>query len=452
MRSKIVKHKKSSFRFLKKKNISYLKNIEEVNLLIQKIIFATLALPVVLMILKNTTDFYRAINSQFLKELFLLSFLMAVGSIILSGIDRENCRRFLVYYQICACALYVSFLGSSGEIRIYITYALIPCLSCMYYSSKTILITSIFGYISMIISIFSRAKYELWQSSFTGEMISKSQWLVVAIISFSIEYFIAFYAAIQIARKLKKNYDVLLKEQEVVDVLMHELKIKSEKLFEVNDELIQNQYHLFEIQEKLIQFVGAVLGGHDEITRKHILKTQVYIGMIANDLRGHGLYQDELSDEKIRFFEMGSMLHDVGKIHVPEIILQKNGELSEDENEIMKTHAEVGKKLLSFLPEIENGRFNEVAIDMAYYHHEWWNGNGYPKGLAGTEIPFSARIMAASDSLDGFIRQSKYEYPFSVEDAVSKFEKLSGQQFEPCIAESVIRCKNQILEINRPLM
>ena len=114
----------------------------------------------------------------------------------------------------------------------------------------------------------------------------------------------------------------------------------------------------------------------------------------------------------------------------------------------MKSHPEEGRKLLEFLPKIDDGKFNEIAIQMAYCHHEKWNGTGYPRRIAGEDIPLCARIMAAADVLDALISQRLYKDPMSIDDAMKVFEESKGQHFEPCIADAVIACKEEIRKID----
>ncbi|MDD7417272.1 MAG: HD domain-containing protein [Treponemataceae bacterium] len=441
------KKKKNSLSLFKRKNKFYLKNIEEVSHLIELILCSTILLSPLFMVLSRV-GFY-SIDPLFLKVLFGLSFLLSVLSIILNGIKNEKCTRLSAYYQIWFCSLFVGTLASQGDVSIYITYGLIPFLSCMYYSQKTVLVNSIFGYVTMISSLIVRSKHEIWMEPISGVIYTRKEWLLSAIVFFSIEYFISFLVAMTIEKHLKTNYDQLQKEQEKADEVKYRLQDESNMVFAANDELIKNTYHLFEIQDKIILFIGEVLGSHDLFTGNHILHTQVYVGIIARDLRDHGFYQDVLTDEEIRYYEMAAFLHDIGKVHIPESILNSTSRFTPEEFELMKTHTTEGKKLLKFLPQIGDGRFNEIAIEMAYCHHEKWDGTGYPSNIIGLEIPLSARIMAAADVLDALISQRLYKSPMTLDDAMKIFAESSGTHFEPCIAESVMRCKSQIAAVDQ---
>ena len=116
---------------------------------------------------------------------------------------------------------------------------------------------------------------------------------------------------------------------------------------------------------------------------------------------------------------------------------------------MMKCHPEEGKKLLEFLPPIEGGRFNDIAKKMAYFHHEKWDGSGYPNGVARFDIPLCARIMAAADVLDALISQRLYKEPLSIHEAMDVFAKSKGYHFEPCIADAVINSESLIELIDK---
>ena len=111
----------------------------------------------------------------------------------------------------------------------------------------------------------------------------------------------------------------------------------------------------------------------------------------------------------------------------------------------MKSHPEEGKKILEVLPPIAGGKFNKIAEEVCLYHHEKWDGTGYPKGLAEKEIPLFARIMAAADVLDALLSRRLYKQPMSIDKAMEIFRELRGVQFEPCISDAVL-AKRDTLE------
>ena len=145
---------------------------------------------------------------------------------------------------------------------------------------------------------------------------------------------------------------------------------------------------------------------------------------------------------------LAALLHDTGKIRIPQHIVNKIGKYTKEEYEIMKTHPMEGRKLLEGMPVIDDGGFNVTAKEMALYHHERWDGSGYPYGVAGDTIPLCARILAAADVLDALISPRLYKEPKSIEDAIKVFEEEKGKSFEPCIADAVIALKNEIVALD----
>ena len=244
------------------------------------------------------------------------------------------------------------------------------------------------------------------------------------------------------------TYSVFLIVVTLIQFLAHKyLKIRNKKTVKktlderdkVIAELSENQFYLME-------FVAQLLGSHDLFTGRHVIHTQTYVEMIAHKLRELGYYTEELSDSTINNMKAAAFLHDIGKIHIPEGILNKNGKFTQEEFELMRCHPEEGAKLIDFLPLIDDGRFNKIAEEMTLCHHEKWDGTGYPYHLKGTDIPLSARIMAAADVLDALLSRRLYKSPIPIEEAMDVFKKSSGAHFEPCIVEAVLAIQSLIDE------
>lgn len=136
-----------------------------------------------------------------------------------------------------------------------------------------------------------------------------------------------------------------------------------------------------------------------------------------------------MSDQDIMHLRRGSLLHDIGKMGIPDSILRKPGPLDDREWKIMKKHPEYAYELLSRIA------FLRPAVDVPHSHHEWWDGSGYPQGLSGTEIPTAARIFAVADVWDALTSDRPYREAWSNEDALGQIEVEAGTHFEPKVAE-----------------
>ena len=148
-------------------------------------------------------------------------------------------------------------------------------------------------------------------------------------------------------------------------------------------------------------------------------------------------------------------LHDIGKIQVSDVILNKPGKLSEDEFETMKTHTTAGadkiQHAMDMVSESDSGYLKE-AMNLANFHHEKWDGTGYPRGLKGEEIPLSARIMAVADVFDALVSRRSYKEPFSFEKAMQIIREDSGFRFDPAVVDAFCRAGEEVRRIMNSVM
>ncbi|MBR3525219.1 MAG: HD-GYP domain-containing protein, partial [Lachnospiraceae bacterium] len=143
-------------------------------------------------------------------------------------------------------------------------------------------------------------------------------------------------------------------------------------------------------------------------------------------------------------------LHDVGKIMVSDTILNKPGKLTDEEFAMMKSHTTAGSRVIeSAMSLVSDSSYLQEARNLATYHHERWDGKGYPSGKAGEDIPLSARIMAVADVFDALVSKRSYKEPFSFEKAMNIIQEGAGSQFDPRIAQIFVDAEEEVLEITR---
>lgn len=214
------------------------------------------------------------------------------------------------------------------------------------------------------------------------------------------------------------------------------------------DYIKEKTEQLTQMQHNVITTMADIIESRDENTGGHIKRTAVYVEIIARKLQKEGIYADVLTDEYIENMIVAAPLHDMGKIHVPDNILNKNGRLTDDEFEIMKAHTISGRELLGNASE-QLGVFSylNVAIDMAENHHEWWNGNGYPSKKSGEDIPLCARIMAVADVFDALVSKRCYKPAMDVEKARNIIEEEMGTHFDPVVAKAFLDCMDEVLVV-----
>jgi len=186
----------------------------------------------------------------------------------------------------------------------------------------------------------------------------------------------------------------------------------------------------------------------DNETGNHILRTQLYVRALAVHLQGHAAFKEYLSDDIVELLYKSAPLHDIGKVGIPDNILLKPGKLTEDEFEIMKSHAALGAASLKIAAErLGSNSFLNLAREIAMTHHERWDGKGYPHGIQGDAIPISGRLMAVADVYDALISKRVYKEAFSHEKARQIITEWQGMNFDPNVVEAFFAIEDEFLEI-----
>ena len=203
-----------------------------------------------------------------------------------------------------------------------------------------------------------------------------------------------------------------------------------------------------EIQDSVIVGMANLIEERDNSTGHHVKNTQAYVKIICEGLKKSGMYPETLTDEYISDLIKVAPLHDVGKIKITDAILQKNGKLSDEEYKIIQNHTRYGADIVDeILVGIEDTAYIDMARDVALYHHERWDGNGYPEGLAGEQIPLGARIMAIADVFDALNEDRVYHRGIhSIDTVLSILADSKGTQFDPNIIDVFLNLQDEIQE------
>ncbi|MCX7958194.1 MAG: two-component system response regulator [Deltaproteobacteria bacterium] len=228
----------------------------------------------------------------------------------------------------------------------------------------------------------------------------------------------------------------------------------------MRDELIEKNRYLEEevekrtkeisvIQDVTIMAMGSLAEMRDNETGNHIRRTQYYVKILAEYLSNKGHFKDTLSPENIKLLFKSAPLHDIGKIGIPDKILLKPGKLTPEEFEIMKEHTTIGRDALiaaESLLDVDSS-FLRFAREITFSHHEWYNGNGYPQGLSGDDIPVSARLMAIADVYDATRSKRIYKPSKDHNTAVNEILAEKGTHFDPIIVDAFIRLEKEFEKI-----
>ena len=215
------------------------------------------------------------------------------------------------------------------------------------------------------------------------------------------------------------------------------------------DELNRQTERITNMQEEIIVNFAEMVEARDMSTGNHVKKTAFYVEAIAKELQKEGKFKDILTDSYIKVLKRSAPLHDIGKIAISDLILNKPGRFTEDEFKIMQSHTTEGKNILTKIEtnasDMDEGYLKE-SIEMAQYHHEKWDGTGYPRGVKGDEIPISARIMAVADVFDALVAERVYKAAFPYEKAMEIITGGAGKAFDPDVVEAFTHISKELYD------
>ncbi len=235
-----------------------------------------------------------------------------------------------------------------------------------------------------------------------------------------------------------------------IENLYHSVTKTTEDMVKTIEDVEHQNEIISKLQNGLILVLADMVESRDKCTGDHVRKTAAYTDIIMRELKREGVYTDQLTDEFMNDVVNSAPLHDIGKIQVSDAILNKPGKLTDEEFEIMKTHTTAGAEVIAHAMKMvsgENSGYLKEAMNLAHYHHEKWNGRGYPCGLTGEDIPLSARIMAVADVFDALVSKRSYKEGFPFEKAMAIIEEGSGSHFDPQVAGAFMRASDEVRRV-----
>lgn len=202
------------------------------------------------------------------------------------------------------------------------------------------------------------------------------------------------------------------------------------------------------VQEITIESMATLAEYRDPETGGHINRTQNYVRALAERLLKRGNYTELLNNDNIHLLYLSAPLHDIGKVAIPDNILLKPGILTVEEYNFMKKHTKYGYDVIKSVEgRLGKESFLRFAAEIAYNHHEKWDGSGYPRGLKGQDIPLSGRLMAIADVYDALISKRVYKPPFSHKKTKAIIEGGRGKHFEPLLVDVFLEIEEEFIEI-----
>lgn len=204
-------------------------------------------------------------------------------------------------------------------------------------------------------------------------------------------------------------------------------------------------------QQVGIRALAQLAETRDADTGGHIRRTQAYVELLAGALRSHPRFSGFLTPENIRLLVQSAPLHDIGKVGIPDSVLLKRSPLTPDEMKMMERHARLGFEAIERAEaDVERSvPFLVLAKEIARWHHERWDGSGYPDGLAGEDIPVSARIMAVADVFDAMTMSRVYKPALSIDSARDYIARNRGTHFDPDVVDAFVSVQEQFFAVAR---
>lgn len=342
------------------------------------------------------------------KNLIIFSSLVIFVTILFSLFTRKVAgNTYLKYIYFFIFEGLIFYLSIIPGVDLNIGYLVVPLLVALYYSGRFSLIVNITSYFVMIISLVIRFK-------------TNTSWFYYKTVSMTIEFLIWILVEFAIVRTAKGF---------------------------LNDNYKRNK-QIHNIQLNLISGFANLVEAKDTTTGHHIKRISAYVKLICEELKKIPRFQTYLTSENIERIVSAAPLHDLGKIAIPDAILCKTTVLTSDEFNLIKQHPLMGDQLIrDNMSSIEDAEYIRIARDVALHHHEWWNGNGYPDGLSGRNIPLCARIISTADVLDALLSKRPYKDGYTIDKTYEIISSLAGIQFDPDIIGILPKIKNEVEEI-----
>ena len=199
---------------------------------------------------------------------------------------------------------------------------------------------------------------------------------------------------------------------------------------------------------EIVTSFATMVESRDSSTGSHVKRTKSYVKIILDEIKTNSLYSSIMTKDFEDKMMNAAPMHDIGKISIPDTILQKPGKLTDEEYSVMKKHSVLGGEIIQeIFKDMDDKEFLNIAYDVTRYHHEKWNGNGYPEGLVGKEIPFSARIMAIADVFDAISAKRCYRDAMPLDKCFAIIKEGKGVDFDPVLTDLFLNAKEKVEKV-----
>lgn len=392
----------------------FLQHELRVNRIVVRIYYGLLLLPILVCILSfnNIYNYDKTLSVVGI----VVSWLLALLLFILRKFQKT--QRIIKYVLLFSLQFIVILYSIDINVQMSVLYAIVPLLALAYFNPKLELLAGIASTISITLGtciVADQATRELYVKVTPLFYILTTGGGRLAEFIFAD---VIFYKIAALARSIMNNF-----------------KTKNTRLNSIQDNLVFGFADMIE--------------SRDGTTGEHVKRTSETVKLITDYIRkNNSRLNINITENELNMISMAAPLHDIGKMKVPDSILSKPGKLTDQEFNIIKTHTTEGGKLIQkIITNLEDPEYVQIAYDMAYYHHEKWNGKGYPEQLEATNIPISARIMAVADVFDALCSRRSYKEAYSIDEAYKIMIESKGSHFEPILVDIMLDLRQDLERI-----
>lgn len=247
---------------------------------------------------------------------------------------------------------------------------------------------------------------------------------------------------------IRKPYNSLELKLRIENQLSIQRKRSEYQFSKLKIEAMMNKSNMNETKDSIVFTLTELAKTRDDETGSHLERIKKYVLILSQALSETNEYEKDLTDDFINTIYNMSALHDIGKVGISDNILKKPGQLTPDEFKIMKTHTNIGGIILKrSYSNFNNFEFLKTGMNIAMYHHERWDGKGYPLGISGKSIPLEARIVSVADVFDALTTKRVYKEEFSNDKTLTIMKSESGKGFDPIVYEAFLKVKDKLFEV-----
>lgn len=390
-------------------------NEKQANCIVAKVMFVTFIIFTVVYLFNRMGLF--VIDEVIMTISYIVSgVLLLLPTVLTHGLKIE--RNYVKYINVISAVLFVTIISITLNYHVVVIYVYPIAVASLYFSKKVNVIATIFTTVCI-----------------------------------SIGQIIAYYVTPVIDDNFNDLYEMIMWAIIPRAMILVAIAVIFTMLCTRTVALLSNLIHAVEAQTKyhneMVIGYATLVENRDGSTGGHIKRTSLYVKLLAETLKRRGLYEDILTKEYMENLVKAAPMHDIGKISIPDSVLQKPGRLTDEEYNVMKQHAARGGEIIrNTFGHMEDEAYTQMAYEVARFHHEKWNGKGYPDGLKGEEIPLAARIMAIADVFDAISEKRCYRDAMPLDKCFDIIREGSGQDFDPRLVEVFLDIRDDVEKVH----